>query len=403
MPVKALLACCAVLAAAAASVSSAGADQARTSGIVFQSRVVASWGLNDDGELGDGTVTSRPLYGDIRVGNDVAQVAAGGRHGLALKSDGTVWSWGSNGAGQLGDGAWGGHRDTPVQVSGLTGVTQVAAGRDFSLALRSDGTVWAWGDNFSGQLGRGTFSSHEFIPAQVTGLAGVTKISAGHDFALALRSDGTVRAWGDDFDGQLGDGGMTPSPVPVTVAGLSQVTRISAGFDSSVATTSGGVSALSSVWTWGRNDLGQLGDGTRTRHRTPERVTGVPGYIAGISAGAMFATVLGADGSVWGWGNNFDGQLATPQAGVALTRPVNTIAAGSGITQLAAGDSDLYALKSDGTVLAWGANFDGQLGNGTQTDTTRPAPVTGLTDATQVAAGEQFALAIHIVPYLVGL
>jgi alpha-tubulin suppressor-like RCC1 family protein len=227
----------------------------------------------------------------------VAQVAAGGRHGLALKPDGTVWSWGSNGAGELGDGGWGGHRSTPFPVPGLTGVTQVAAGQDFSLALRSDGTVWAWGDNFSGQLGRGTFSSHELIPAPVTGLAGVIKISAGHDFALALRSDGTVGAWGDDFDGQL----------------------------------------------------------------------------------------------------------ASPQAGARLTRPVNTIAAGSGITQLAAGESDIYALKSDGTVLAWGDNWNGQLGNGTKTSVTRPAPVTGLTDATQVAAGEQFALAIHIVPYLVGL
>ena len=119
---------------------------------LIQSHVVASWGLNTEGELGDGSTTSRWQFGDVRAGNDVVQIAGGLDHALAVRSDGTVWAWGFNGHGELGDGTTT-SRSTPVQVPGLTGITQVAAGSFFSLALRSDGTVWAWGANQNGQLG----------------------------------------------------------------------------------------------------------------------------------------------------------------------------------------------------------------------------------------------------------
>src|SRR5690348_13549262 len=288
---------CAALAlgiAGAAGAVSAPA-QARVTAILIKSDVAAGWGNNAQGQLGDGTITSRSGFGDIRVGNDVVQAVAGSSHALGLRSDGTVWAWGFNGSGELGDGTRT-SRSTPAQVTGLTGVTQVAAGGGFSVALRSDGTVWTWGDNRAGQLGRGMTHSHEVTPAKVTGVAGVTKISAGSDFVLALLSDGTVRAWGDNRRGQLGNGTMASSPAPVTVAGLSQVTRISAGYDSSMATRTSGIAAITSVWTWGGNDFGQLGDGTLTSHSTPERVTGLPLYIAGISAGGGFTARLGDSG-----------------------------------------------------------------------------------------------------------
>ena len=204
--------------------------QAGGAAILIRSHVAVGWGYNGEGQLGDGTIISRSGFGDIRVANDVVQVAAGSGHGLAVRSDGTVWAWGFNGAGKLGDGTTT-SRSTPVRVTGLSGVTQVAACSDFSVALRSDGTVWAWGDNRGGQLGRGTMSNHEVTPARVRGLARVTKISAGGSFVLALRSDGTVRAWGDNRRGQLGNGTTASSPVPVKVAGLSGVTGISAGYD----------------------------------------------------------------------------------------------------------------------------------------------------------------------------
>ena len=224
-----------------------------------------------------------------------------------------------------------------------------------------------------------------------------------------------MSAWGDNRRGQLGNGTTAGSPVPVKVAGLSQVTGISAGYDSSMATRTNGISAITSVWTWGGNDFGQLGDGTLTSHSTPERVTGLPVYSPAsplrrvhrapgrrISATGGFATVLGTDGTVWAWGDDSAGQLGSARSSIPVTRPVNTIGAGSGITQLSAGDFHVLALKSNGSVLAWGSNGSGQLGNGTTTDPAGAVQVTGLTNATQVAAGGRFSLAVHTVLGLLG-
>jgi alpha-tubulin suppressor-like RCC1 family protein len=372
--------------------------QARVTATLIQSQVVASWGSNAEGELGDGTTTSRWQYGDVRAGNDVVRVAAGWTHALAVRSGGSVWAWGSNGLGELGDGTTT-SRSTPVQVAGLTGITQVAAGLSFSLALRSDGTVWGWGDNQYGQLGRGTVTDHEVTPARVAVLNGVTQIAAGRDFALALRSDGIVFAWGHGQRGQLGNGGTADSPRPAKIAGLSRVTGIAAGGEASLATENDGVSALTTVWAWGANQYGELGDGTLTDHGTPERVTGLPASITGISAGAGFAAVLGTDGSVWDWGATVIGELGVAPESPTVTRPVNAMAAGSGITQLSAGGGHMLALKSDGTVLSWGYNKRGQLGRSTVGGL---APVTGLASATQVSAGWQSSYAVHTVPYLLG-
>src|SRR5206468_1076785 len=168
-----------------------------------------------------------------------------------------------------------------------------------------------------------------------------------------------------------------------------------AGWDSAVALESSSISALTSVWTWGANDLGQLGDGTLAGHSTPERVTGIPASVRGVSSGVKYVVVLGADGSVWGWGGNVAGELGVAHEGDAVTRPVNAIAAGSGITQLAAGGGHVLALKSDGTVLAWGFNASGQLGNGTTAQVGGPGPVIGLTGVTYVAAGFLSSFAVH--------
>jgi alpha-tubulin suppressor-like RCC1 family protein len=390
-----------IAAAAAAAPAQAQAQVTVTPAV---SRVVASWGDNSWGELGDGTMALlRTQYRDIAAGSDVIQVAAGRTHNLAVRSDGTVTAWGLNDHGALGDGTTT-DRSTPVQVSGLSGViTQVAAGEAFSLALRSDGTVWAWGRNDRGQLGRGTTSSGELVPARVAVLNRVTKISAGRDFALALRSDGIVFAWGANRFGQVGNGAASFSPVtvPVKVVGLAQVTGISAGSDSALATEASGISAVTSVWAWGNNDDGQLGDGTTAGHATPERVTGLPVYIAGISAGGQYAAVLGTDGSVWGWGTNGLGQLNFAPT-VPVTRPVSVIAAGSRITQISAGGGHMLALRSDGTVLGWGFNVRGQLGNGVQTQISGPVQVTNMGGATQVAAGIVSSYAVHTVLVLAG-
>jgi alpha-tubulin suppressor-like RCC1 family protein len=403
------LAACAALALGLAGTAAAvpAHAQARVTAAVAPSLDVASWGANG-GQLGDGTTTDRSRYVDIGFGSNVVQVAAGWTprfgHGLEVRADGTVWAWGHNASGELGDGTTDG-RLAPVQVTGLTGATQVAGGCLHSLALRSDGTVWAWGDNKAGELGRGTTSDHEATAAPVSGLTGVTKIAAGCGFSLALRSDGTLWAWGFNSVGQLGNGSTASSAVPVKITGVSQITAIAAGWDSAVAIVAGGAS----VWAWGGNDVGQLGNGTTVGRTTPGRVTQIGTvHIAGAAVGYRYAAILGTDGSVWAWGADYAGQLGNAPAATPPTRPVNTIAAGSGITQIAAGADHMVALKSGGTVLAWGDNTNGELGIGTTTPVTGPVQVTGLTTATQVAAGVRASFAVHvpqppaIVPALAG-
>jgi alpha-tubulin suppressor-like RCC1 family protein len=391
------------LAATAVAAAPAADAQARVKGPGINRNEAVSWGSNNIGELGDGTFTSRSLYGAVSgLGSGIVQIAAGSSFGLALRSDGTVWGWGSNGAGQLGDGTTTPSQTTPVEVTGLSAVVAVAAGIDQSLALRSDGTVWAWGADRYGQLGDAANNAAQPTPVQVTGLTGVTKIAAGGLFSLALRSDGTVWAWGYNAVGELGNGTTADSNVPVQVTGLARITAIAAGEgDSAMAIRTYPKTGVTSVWTWGSNDAGQLGDGTLSSHLVPEQVTGIGARgIAGIAVGNGFELALGADGSVWAWGADGYGQLGIGPQFTRFTRPLQAIAAGSGIVQLAAGVNHALALRSNGTVLAWGKDSYGELGLGNTDPAGGPVQVAGLGGASQVTAGWEFTLALHVAPFV---
>ena len=236
-------------------------------------------------------------------------------HTIYVKDDGTVWAWGNNNNGQLGDGS-AASKNTPVQVSGLYSMTAVAAGSGHIVALKNDGTVWAWGNNSTGQLGNGNFTPSNPTPAQVSGLSGMSSgvviaVAAGYDHTVALKNDGTVWAWGNNATGQLGNGNITPSNTPVQVSGLSGVTAVAAGFGHTVALKSDGT-----VRTWGNNTKGQLGNGltngTTIDSAIPVVVSGMVG-VTDIAAGYEGSVVLkGAfkgDGTVWAWGSNSNGQL----------------------------------------------------------------------------------------------
>jgi alpha-tubulin suppressor-like RCC1 family protein len=383
---------------AGSALATSGAAHAQAALFLPSRSLAVSWGDNSLGELGNGTTDDGATYAGVSGLTGVTQVAAGYDHGLALLSDGTVRAWGYNAQGQLGNGTTSTDPvPLPVQVAGLTGVTQIAAGLGYSVALTSDGSVWAWGDNTYGELGNGSTADSD-MPVQVPGLTGVTQIAAGALFVLARRSDGTVWAWGINTYGELGNGTTTSSAVPAQVPGLTRVTQIAAGRDSGMAArTQGFVTTLTSVWTWGANKDGELGDGTLTSRSTPEQIGGisVPG-IREIAAGGNFSLVLGSDGSVWAWGGDYDSQLGNAPT-FAWTAPVETIGMDSGITQISAGAFHALALRSDGTVLAWGDNRFAELGLGTPSGTALPAEVAGLTNATQVSAGDDFSLAVHSV------
>jgi alpha-tubulin suppressor-like RCC1 family protein len=352
-----------------------------------------SWGDNQHGELGNGTTTASATYAGVSgLSNGVAQVSAGAGYSMALTTGGTVWTWGDEvtlGTGSTADSA------VPVQVPGLASITQIAAGRafGFDLALRSDGTVWSWGLNVLGQLGDGN-TALVLTPVEVTGLTAVTQIAAGDGFGLALRSDGTVWAWGWNRNGVLGDGTPTSSAsdVPVQVPGLSDVIQIAAGDSSAMAVRvqARRGSVLRTVWTWGNNAAGQLGDGTTTSSAAPVQVSGIniPAVTA-ISAGGAFSMVLGSDGSVWGWGANSDGQLGTGTTTTEL-RPVKIL--DGAVTAISAGQSHALALLRGGSVLAWGY---GLFGTGTSSLTFKVVP--SLAGVTQISAGDDYSLAVHQV------
>ena len=358
---------------------------------------VWAWGDNGFGELGNGTTTASPSPAVVGNLSNVVTIADGccdDEFGLALKSDGTVWAWGANGVGELGN-ATTVSSSTPVQVSGLAGVTDIAANWDHALAVKSDGTVWAWGYNGNGELGNGT-TTNSTTPVQVCSppptqicLSNVIAVAAGDSESMALKSDGTVWVWGYNGNGQLGIGTTSPSQqtTPVQVNGLSGVLAIAAGNGDSLVLKGDGT-----VWGWGYNLDGRLGNGTTTSSTTPVQTSGLSGVIA-IAAGDGVSLALKSDGSVWAWGSGSLGNGTT--AGSTIPTQVQSL---SGVTAIAAGSSYSLALKSDSTVWAWGNNGSGQLGIGTTsplTPVTTPVQVNNLSSVTAIAAGDIFSLAIQ--------
>ena len=315
---------------------------------------------------------------------DVTAIAAGSAHTVALKTDGTVYAWGMNYCGQLGDGTTT-DRYTPVKVSTLTDVTAIAAGYLHTVALKTDGTVYAWGSNSFGQLGDGT-TTERHAPVQVSTLTDMTAISAGRYHTVALKTDGTVYAWGYNYYGQLGDGTTTDRHAPVEVSSLTDVTAIAAGRNHTVALKTDGT-----VYTWGWNSNGQLGDDTTTDRHAPVEVSSLTDVTA-IAAGFRHTVALKTDGTVYAWGLNNVGQLGDGTTTERHT-PVQ-VSTLTGMTAISAGYFHTAALKTDGTVYAWGNNNYGQLGDGTTTQRTTPVQVSTITDATAIAAGDNHTVAL---------
>ncbi|MGF7400774.1 S-layer homology domain-containing protein [Thermoanaerobacterium thermosaccharolyticum] len=294
----------------------------------------------------------------------VKAIAAGAYHTVALKNDGTVWAWGFNYYGELGNGtADKDSHSTPVQVKGISDVKAIAAGMYHTVALKNDGTVWAWGDNEHDQLGNETTKEeYHSTPVQVKGISDVKAITAGNGYTVALKNDGTVWAWGDNYFGTTNS-----SSTPVQVKGISDVKAIAAGASYTVVLKNDGT-----VWAWGVNEYGKLGDGTTNNSFTPVQVNGISNVKA-IAAGAYHTVVLKNDGTVWTWGYNHYGELGNGTT-VDSSTPVQ-VKGISDVKAIAAGACHTVALKNDGTVWAWGCNYDGELGNGTAVDSSTPVQV----------------------------
>lgn len=337
---------------------------------------VMTWGWNLSGQLGNGYPT---LTGDcqcftygapVQYLDSVVQVTAGDFHTVVLRRDGTVREWGFGGSGALGYGSIPGNTcqcvALPVSPVNLPPLRKVAAGRDHTLGIALDSTVWAWGNNSHGQLGDGIgFAVLE--PIHIADLDHVVAIGAGDEHSLAVKSDGTVWAWGDNSYGQLGDTTHTMRLAPVQVIGLTDVIAVDGGDKHSVALKSDGT-----VWTWGWNNFGQLQNSVAVDTAAAVQVQSISDVRA-IASGWYHVVVLKNDSTVWSWGNGYEGEMGDGSNDVIAHEPRQASGL-TGVVEIAAQRNSTLAVRSDGAVRGWGYNYFGQLCDQTRINKNTPTP-----------------------------
>lgn len=377
----------------------AGAGPARGS-----AGMVWAWGDNYDGELGGGKAGGvRPYPAPIPGLTDVTAVSGNRANNLGLTRAGAVLFWGASDATS---------QPTPLLEPRLKDIVAVAAGGRFGLALRRDGTVFSFGDNLRGELGTGTTADAAGV-APIKGLTGVSAIAAGDEYGLALTRQGRIYAWGDNSAGQLGldpnSSGIADTSRPQLIHGLPRIRAIAAGATHSLAVGEDG-----HVYAWGENGWGELGDGTTDERDTPIRVPGLSGIIAvaagvgddsaGSAAYHEHSLALRKDGTVVGWGDNSVGELGdNPADDYVRPAPISGV---SDIIAIAAGGKFSAALRRDGAVLAWGANRAGQLGAQTTSEfrgttlqaRSTPRVVPHIAGVVAIAAGDAHVVALVRLP-----
>jgi alpha-tubulin suppressor-like RCC1 family protein len=373
-----------LLACALASTSArANAATALAVGSIHSCAVVDGaawcWGQNGRGQLGDGSTSDRLRPSPTMLEAGVVSIAAGGNHSCAVRSDGTLWCWGYNGYGQLGDGTLE-ERHSPVRVTALgSAVLEVSAGRSHTCARKLDATLWCWGHNADGQLGDDTSIDHS-LPLEVTELGtGVAQVAAGVAHTCARKLDGTLRCWGYNGLGALGDATGINRKLPVQVAALgNDVTEVAASAHTCARRSNG------SLWCWGWNAYGQLGDTTNFNRFAPHEVSALLLGVTEVSTGWRHTCARKTDGKLRCWGYNADGELGDG-TNVNRSFPVVT-SLGVTASHVAAGDLHTCAKKSSGDIWCTGFNAYGQLGSGDVLSRNLFAPTAPIAPAAPVAA-----------------
>ena len=361
-----------------------------------------TWGANYSGQLGNNITSPRLIpVTTLAGGANWKQVAGGYKHTAAIKTDGTLWTWGRNYYGQLGDNT-GDLLDpffsvklTPVTTfAGGTNWKQVACGREHTAAIKTDGTLWTWGYNAFGGLGVGDNTGNNRT-TPVTTFAGGTnwkQVSCGYNHTAAIKTDGTLWTWGGNSYGKLGDNTTTQRITPVTTfAGGTNWKQVVCG-DSHT----GAIKTDGTLWTWGRNDYGQLGDNTTT-----QRITPVTTFAGGTNwKQVAYTAAIKTDGTLWTWGGGLG-----DNTGITRSTPVTTFAGGSNWKQVAGGSGHTAAIKTDGTLWTWGSNSFGGLGINIFGNS-RSTPVTtfvGGSNWKQVSCGYNHTAAIKTSDDLQGI
>ena len=334
-----------------------------------------------------GTRIETPAPG---VSSAVTSVASGLYFTLELDSDGSVWSLGDGTLGELGDGTTTRAQLTPVRVEGLPPIAEVEAGDRFAIVRGVDGSVWTWGLGSSGQLGIDD-TANQTRPVEVTALADrdIIDVGAGSVHSMAVASDGTVWAWGSGLGDQLGTGDRQQQNLPVQVPLPVPASRVASKYLTSFA-----VGVDGSLWGWGDNSYGEVGEGTAMRQPTPTNVTTLAGVpVKDVDPSFQATTVLTEAGAVWTWGrgsNLGDGNTVRRQP-----TPVPALD-GVVVDEIATGEAHSLARTIDGRVFTWGYNSNGQIGDGTTAMRPLPTDITGFSSAPviAVAAGRSHSFAL---------
>ena len=342
-----------------------------------------TWGGDGFGQLGNGPAGPRLLPGPVAGGlTDITDLHGGREHVVVLRSDGSVWTWGSNQKGEAGDG-W----DRQRCLAGAGGRCPQRRRRSHGpLPLHGPGHRWPHMGMGLERLGpaRGRHDHHRRTPVRVNGIDNVVLIAAGADMSYAVRADGTGWAWGKNDLGQLGDGTLVGRRTPVRITGLASVTAIAGGRDHGLA-----VRADGTVWAWGFNMYGQVGDGTVANRAVPVQVlTGA----TSVAAGAHHSYALRQDGTVWSWGRNYRAELGDGTK-IQRVRPVQ-VRGVVGAASLGSGRDHGLAVLSNGKLMSWGFNTSGQLGDGTTTTRTTAVVVSGVAGAKKAAGGGEYSVVV---------
>ena len=354
-----------------------------------------TWGWDAYGQLGNGTRTN--YTSPIQIGSltNWKSAIGGDKETIAIKTDGTLWAWGLDNYGQLGNGVATSGYSSPIQIGSLTNWKQVSCGgrgtvapasAGFVGAINTDGTLWMWGKGDQGQLGDGTTGSSS-SPKQIGLLNNWKQVECGHLYTMAIKLDGTMWAWGINGTGELANNNIISYSSPIQIGSLTNWKQVSCGYQSAAAVKIDGT-----LWTWGQNLYGQLGNNTINYYSSPIQVGSLTNWKQ-VSIANGFTAAIKTDGTLWSWGYGGNGQLGNNTT-ISYSSPiqVGSLTNWKMIGHIAAVSSSIVAIKTDGTLWAWGLNNYG-LGNGS-TKSSSPVQIGSLTTWKQVSAGAGFTAAI---------
>ena len=346
-----------------------------------------SWGYGPGGQLGLGNLSYYSSPKQVGALKTWAVISVGQLHVLSVKTDGTLWGWGTGATyGAIGLGNTSNY-SSPKQIGALTNWLSVSAGFYTSAAVKTNGTLWSWGDGSNGQLGLGNTTLYS-SPVQVGALTNWSKVSLGVGWRIAIKTDGTLWSWGRGDYGSLGLGNASPYSSPKQVGAGTTWLNIAAGKYSAFATKTDGT-----IWSWGYNDYGQLGQGNITNLSSPVQIGALTTWNT-ISSSASTVLSVKTDSSLWSWGRNSLGQLGlNNRTNYSSPKQVGSLTNWS-LVSIGGGGSTVGSIKSDGTLWTWGAGPYGQLGNSNTTYYSSPKQVGSLTSWSSVSTGAYAMLGI---------